>query len=251
MGDQASVVLCHGFTSSPATLGYWADGLRAGGCRVAVPRLPGHDTTWQQLNRTGWQDWYARVERELLDLHSVLGRPIFVGGLSMGGALALRLAQRHPQLVAGLLLVNPCVLLDDPRLRLLPVLRRVRASIPGIASDIAKPGVAEFAYDRTPLHALASSLELFADAERRLSAVTAPVIVFRSPQDHVVPPRSAERVLTGVSSRDVTDVKLPNSYHVATMDHDAALVVADSLAFIGRLNQTHSSASESHTRGAA
>lgn len=169
MGDQASVVLCHGFTSSPATLGYWADGLRAGGCRVAVPRLPGHDTTWQQLNRTGWQDWYARVERELLDLHSVLGRPIFVGGLSMGGALALRLAQRHPQLVAGLLLVNPCVLLDDPRLRLLPVLRRMRASIPGIASDIAKPGVAEFAYDRTPLHALASSLEVV--RRRRATAV--------------------------------------------------------------------------------
>ena len=41
----------------------------------------------------------------------------------MGGALALRLAQRHPDLVTGLVLVNPVVNITDPRIRFLRLIR--------------------------------------------------------------------------------------------------------------------------------
>jgi len=33
----------------------------------------------------------------------------------------------------------------------------------------------------------------------------------------------------------VTEVVLPDSYHVATLDHDAPLIVRDSIAFVRRL----------------
>lgn len=233
--DSRSVLLCHGFTSTPASMKVWADGLREAGHDVVVPRLPGHGTTWQELNRTGWQDWYATVERCLLQASQE--EPIFVGGLSMGGALALRLAQRHPERVAGLMLVNPAVLLQDRRLVALPVLRRFVGSLPGIASDIAKPGVHEEAYDRTPLNALASSLELFATVEAELPSIRPPLIVFRSLNDHVVPVASPLRVLARVSSVDVTDCCLQESFHVATLDHEADLIVNESLAFIARIAQ--------------
>lgn len=223
------MVLCHGFTSSPASLADWAGAFGAAGFTVRVPRLPGHGTSWQQLNRTQWPDWYRAVERSLLELSRT--GPVTVGGLSMGGALALRLALEHPGRVAGLVLVNPCVRLTDPRLRFLPLLKRVRGSIAAIAGDIARPGAVEDAYPRTPLRALASSLELFADVAARLEQIRAPVLVARSTQDHVVPVQNAAEVLRRVSSPTRVDLVLPNSFHVAPLDLDAPLLFERSVGF--------------------
>ncbi len=240
-GGDVAVLLCHGFTSTPGSMSEWAAALADDGCTVSVPRLPGHGTTWQEMNRTRWQDWYATVENELLDLAQAHGQ-VFVGGLSMGAALALRLAVHHPDAVAGLMLVNPCVHLTDRALPLrtvqlagLPLLRHLVPALPGIASDIRKQGVAEVAYAHNPLHALHSATQLFADVKRDLPQVTAPLLLMRSAVDHVVPRSSGEHVLARVSSTDVTDVTLHDSFHVATMDEDAPLVFARSREFVARV----------------
>lgn len=240
-GDDVAVLLCHGFTGCPQSLRPWAEHLAAEGFTVRLPRLPGHGTSWRELNLTRWQDWYSTVERELLDL-AATHRAVVVGGLSMGGALALRLAQEHPAQVTGLVLVNPAVKLSDRRLAAVPVLRRLVPSIAGISSDIRAPGVTELAYDRTPLHALASSLQLYAHVDRDLPQVTQPVLVLRSAVDHVVPTSSAERVLARVSSCDLTDVRLHSSFHVATLDEDAPLIFAQSAAFARRITSAAAAA---------
>ncbi len=233
-GSDVAVLLCHGFTGTPQSLRGWAEHLATEGFTVRLPRLPGHGTSWPEMNRTRWPDWYAAVETELVDLARD-HRCVVVGGLSMGGALALRLAQQHPDLVAGLVLVNPAVKLTDPRLRAVPLLRHVLGSTPGIASDIRKAGTTELAYDRTPLHALHSSIELYGEVERALPEVTAPLLMLRSAVDHVVPVSSPELVLDRVSSSDVTDVVLHDSFHVATLDEDADLINARSAEFVHRV----------------
>jgi carboxylesterase len=233
-GDDIGVLLCHGFTGNPSSLAAWAQRLADDGRTVRVPRLPGHGTTWQEMNRTRWEDWYAVLEAELLALLQRC-EVVIVGGLSMGGALALRLAEEHPADVAGLALVNPAVTLSDPRLRLLPVLKHLVASVPGIGSDIAQPGAVELAYDRTPLSALHSSMKGYAMVARDLPKITQPLLLMHSPQDHVVPPRSSSMVLSRVSSKDITEVLLQRSYHVATLDHDAELIEQTSSEFITRV----------------
>lgn len=233
-GGDVAVLLVHGFTGTPQSLRDWAEHHAAAGLTVRLPRLPGHGTSWQELNRTRWPDWYAAAERELLDLVAS-GRRVVVGGLSMGGALALRLAQEHPDHVEGLVLVNPAVLVEDRRLAMLPVLRHLVPSFPAIGNDIRKQGPTELAYERTPLHAVASLLGLLATVKADLPRVTAPLLVLHSPQDHVVPPSSTAAVLAGVSSDDVQDVVLADSYHVATLDHDAPVVFERSLAFVERV----------------
>ena len=56
--------------------------------------------------------------------------------------------------------------------------------------------------------------------------------MFRSTDDHVVDATSLGLIQAGVSS-DVTEyVTLENSYHVATLDHDAPLIFERSAAFI-------------------
>lgn len=235
-GGDVAFLLCHGFTGCPQSLRPWAEYLAAEGFTVRLPRLPGHGTRWEDLNRTQWADWYAGVDAEFRALRRS-HRAVVVGGLSMGGALALRLAIEHGPDVAGLVLVNPAVKADDRRLAVVPVLRHLVPSMPGIGSDIKKPGESELAYARTPLHALHSMLGSFRDVVRDLPEVTQPVLLLRSPQDHVVPASSSAMVLSRISTTDVTEVLLDDSYHVATLDNDAQTIFSASAKFARRLTQ--------------
>ena len=204
------------------------------GLAVELPRLPGHGTTWQELNLTRWPDWYAAVDRAFRRLRERCDT-VVVTGLSMGGSLALRLAEEHGDDVAGLVLVNPSVHSDDPRIRALPLLRWVVPSLPGVGNDIKRAGSTELAYDRSPLQALHSLTRLWALVRRDLGRVRQPLLVFHSPQDHVVEPSNTAAVLAGVSSADVRDVVLRQSYHVATLDNDAPEIFDRSLDFVRRL----------------
>lgn len=228
------VLLCHGFTGTPQSLRPWARYLADRGMSVSLPLLPGHGTRWEDLQVTGWQDWYATVDRELRLLRERCRR-VFVCGLSMGGALALRLAAHHGAAVSGLALVNPAMTV--PRLAgwALPVLRHLVPSSRGIASDIARDGVEELGYPRVPLHAAWSMRQLFRLTAAELPQVTQPLLLMHTRVDHVVPPGDSQLVLNRVSSTDVTETWLENSYHVATLDHDAERVFADSYAFFTRL----------------
>ena len=228
------VLLCHGFTGSPQSMRPWADHLEADGFRVVLPRLPGHGTTWQELNRTRWEDWYACVERAFGDLRADCDR-VFLAGLSMGGTLALRLAERHGEAIDGLAVVNPSLSSADPRAKPLPVLRHVMPSLGGLSSDIALPDAVEAAYDRTPLHAAWSVTKLWADVRQHLDRVTQPLLVFKSDQDRVVDARSLALIRAGVRSADLSVVRLERSYHVATLDYDAELIFTSSSAFFRRL----------------
>lgn len=230
-GGPVGVLLCHGFTGSPQSLRSLAERLATTGYTVALPRLPGHGTVWQELNRSSWLDWYACVEQEFQVLRRSC-QQVFVVGLSMGGALALRLAERYGDDVAGLVLINPAVRLADPRLKALPLLKRLLPSLAGISSDIAKEGVSELGYDRNPLRGLATMLDLLRDVHQHLSAVDQPLLLLRSRIDHVVDPGSALAISAGVASEDFTEIVLEHSFHVATLDHDAALIEDACVDFI-------------------
>lgn len=231
---EAAVLLCHGFTGSPASLRAWAEDLVARGFTVDLPRLPGHGTHWRDLNATEWTDWYARVDQAFRRL-AAEHRVVFVFGLSMGGALALRLAAEHADRVAGVVLVNPSVHDPDPRLRALPLLKHLVPSLAGITNDIARPGADELGYDRLPLRALHSLTRLWRDVRGRLGQVTAPLLLFRSATDHVVDPSSARMILDAVNSPATEEIVLTRSYHVATMDVDAPVIFDRSAAFCAEI----------------
>jgi carboxylesterase len=232
-GSDVGVLLCHGFTGTPQSLRPWGEYLADRGYSVRIPLLPGHGTTWQEMNQTRWEDWYAAVDAAFRELHEASER-VVVCGLSMGGALALQLAQGHGPRISGLVLVNPAVKFEDPRTLLLPVLKHVVGSLGAIGNDIKKPGVTELAYTRTPLKAAHSQLVAWQSVVRDLPEVTQPVLLLRSPQDHVVPASSSALILSRISSLDVTEILLEDSYHVATIDNDAQRIFDESAKFIER-----------------
>jgi carboxylesterase len=236
-GGPVGALLCHGFTGSPRTLRPWAEYLAEAGLSVSLPRLPGHGTTWQDLNRTGSADWYAAAETALRELSARCSQ-VFVLGLSMGGCIALRLAEQHPASVSGLVLVNPSLTADTRLFLLAPVLKHVVTSLPGIAGDIKKPDSSEGGYTRVPVKAVSTLPALWKATAKDLSSVTQPVLVYRSAADHVVGPASLKLLRAALPSAEVRGC--PNSYHVATLDNDAAEIFEGSLEFI----RAHSQASQ-------
>ena len=230
-GGPVGVLLSHGFTGTTQSMRPWAEHLAAAGLTVLAPRLPGHGTRWQDLNRTGFADWYGEVERAFDDLRSRC-TAVFAMGLSMGGTLVLRLAEERGDQVAGLVVVNASLASERKDARLAPLLARVLPSLPGIASDIRRPGAVELAYPRTPLKAFVSLQRAWPVVRADLARITCPVLVYRSRVDHVVEPVSGRALLAGLAGGTVEERVLEDSYHVATLDHDAPAIFDGSLEFV-------------------
>jgi carboxylesterase len=230
-GGPTGVLLCHGFTGCPQSLRPWAEQLAEAGLTVSLPRLPGHGTTWQEMARTRWEDWFAEIDRAFDELHAKTDE-VFVMGLSMGGCLALRLAELRGTAVSGLVLVNPSVTADSKLFLLAPVMKLVVPSLKGVASDIKKPGARELAYDRVPVKAAATLPGLWRITQEQLGQVTQPVLVYRSAVDHVVGPRSLEILRRTLPAGQLEVIGCPDSYHVATLDNDAGAIFAGSLDFV-------------------
>jgi carboxylesterase len=112
------------------------------------------------------------------------------------------------------------------------VLQLLIPSVKPIGSDIKKAGATELAYDRLPVKAAYSLSKLWLVTRTDLGKVTQPILIFRSREDHVVEPDSCVMLKDKVSSSDVREVVLENSYHVATLDHDAQTIFAESLEFV-------------------
>ncbi len=228
---RTGVLLSHGFTGSPASMTPWGRQLAALGHTVRAPRLPGHGTTWKDMNTKRWPDWYGEVDAALTELRATCDQ-VIVAGLSMGGCLALRLAETRPADIDAIVLVNPAINLSRFDLKLLPVLKWLVPSMPGIGNDIKLAGQDEVGYDRTPLKALASQLQMWKATRADLGKITQPLLIFQSAEDHVLDATSIDLIRAGVSSAVTELVALPESYHVATIDNDAQLIFDRTAAFI-------------------
>ncbi|MBK9179216.1 MAG: alpha/beta fold hydrolase [Acidimicrobiales bacterium] len=232
-GPHGALVL-HGFTGCPHSMRGLAEAFAAAGFAVELPLLPGHGTSVNDMLETSWADWSAAAEAAYLDLAARCDR-VVVAGLSMGGTLTCWLATRHPE-IAGIVCINAAAEKPDEHFKEIVqgMLDQGLAVMPGIGSDIADPDVRELAYEETPLAPLLSLFAAFDDLGPRLGGITCPALVMTSPQDHVVPPTSSDLLAASVGG-PVERVTLERSYHVATLDHDRALIEEAAVSFAHRV----------------
>ncbi|HEU5267096.1 MAG TPA: alpha/beta fold hydrolase [Jatrophihabitans sp.] len=230
-GGPIGVVMSHGFTGTPATLRPWAEHLAAAGYTVRLPLLPGHGVGWRETNESRWPQWYDTIAVAYREVRARC-ETVFAAGLSAGGTLVTRLAEEHPDGIAGLVLVNPAYGTKRFDAKLAPLIKWVVRSRPSIGGDIKKPGVMEPADDRTPVVAFASLQQLWKLTVADLAEVRAPILMYRSRVDHVVDELSAQLLKARAINTTVEEVMLEDSYHVATLDNDAPTIFQGSVRFI-------------------
>jgi carboxylesterase len=231
--DRGALVL-HGFTGNPGSMRGLAEAFGSAGFHVEMPRLPGHGTSIEDMLTTSWADWTGEVEAAYQRLASRT-RTMVVAGLSMGGALTLWIGGRHPE-IAGLICINPATQPQTAEVTdmLAEMLAAGTAVMPGIGSDIADPDSKENAYEGTPIAPLLSFVtEGLATIATTYDSLRMPLLLFNSPQDHVVEPAQAEFLATHYGG-PIERVTLERSYHVATQDYDKDLIFAESVAFANR-----------------
>lgn len=217
-GDTG-VLLVHGFTGSPYSMRGLGEHLAARDLSVRGLRLPGHATSWEELNTMTAEDWTGALDREFDDF-SARHQEVFVAGLSFGAALALDLAARRPDRVSGVIALAPFLLSKDPLRFALPLVGRVLSSFPGVGNDICEPGQDEMCYDRLPLRAVPHVLKFVARVRGLLPSLRVPILTMHSRNDHTAPPEGSQLIMDQAGSIDKEVVWFDRSYHVITMDYD-------------------------------
>ncbi|MEZ5229110.1 MAG: alpha/beta fold hydrolase [Acidimicrobiales bacterium] len=222
-GGPTGVLAIHGFTGSPQSMRPIASAMAAAGHSVELPLLPGHGTTVDDMLATGWSDWTAAVDAAYRDLAARTER-VVVTGLSMGGALTLWLATQHPE-IAAIIPINAAGKADPDLMEGLQAFIDSGATvIDAIGGDIAKDGVVEVAYDQTPLAPLLSLQQGILDMSGEFSKIAMPTLLITSRNDHVVSPDTSDFIAEQIGS-DPERLWLDDSFHVATLDHDAQRII--------------------------
>lgn len=226
-GKRHGVLLLHGFTGSAAHMRLLAEGLNAQGFTVMGINLPGHATSMDDMAAKTWKDWLEAAKAAFVKLKEQCDY-VSVAGLSMGGCLALILAeQMQPTAIVpisapmGTRAPLWLATLASPVMK--TILWRVRSGENDPVDeryDIGYPGF------RSSCAAHLS--HLIRMARRDLHAVTCPILIVQSHGDTTITADSADTILTGVSSARKGILWLENAPHVCTISQDAGKIAAAS-----------------------
>jgi carboxylesterase len=220
--------------------------------------LPGHGLDEKGLLKTGWKDWLAASERDLIRLTADGGKA-FVGGLSMGAVIALALAARYPDRVKGVVCYAPTLRYDGwivPKsvwmIRFgyhIPIVNRYRFKERppyGIKDErlrakmeemLFSGAIAEAGLPFLPGRSLVQNLSLIRYVKKLLPEVTAPLLIVHSTEDDITHIRNAEDLAAKVKG-PVRKLYLTDSYHLVTVDRERAKVAKATEAFFEELIAT-------------
>ncbi|MDE0583578.1 alpha/beta fold hydrolase [Planococcus sp. A6] len=222
-GGSTGILLCHGFLGTPQSVRELGEALGKQGYTVSCPRLPGHGTHFKDLEQFSYDDWFRSVEHAYIELRKSC-TSVFVIGQSMGGTLSLDLASRHPE-IEGIALINPAI--DIPQFETYRS-RPAHAYITEDAPDIKKADAVEITYGQAPVKAYQQLLGYMDAIRTKLGEVRCPVVF----EDHVVPPGNTDYILCNISSDSKQKYELDDSYHIASMDHEAEYIVEMAVRFV-------------------
>jgi carboxylesterase len=234
--DAPAVLLLHGGGDTPQTLRYLGDALFARGFHVSAPLLPGHGRSVRDFTRVSaaqLMDATRASYRELRTSHEWVG----VIGLSMGGALAARLAAETPELPAlGLVapyLAMPARIERAARFAwlwglLVPVVR----SSEGVSIMDPDEQDRNLAYGVFTAAALRALRDLMRRAVDALPSVAAPTLVIQSRSDNRIAAGDTERAFALLGAPEKRLEWITGAGHVITVDFGRDAVIASLVAWM-------------------
>ncbi len=202
--NGSSVLLLHGFTSTPVVFEELAQELNRAGYTVFAPILAGHGTTPEDLETTGWKDWFLSAQEgyERLEIES---DNIFVLGFSIGCNLSCLIAAEHK--IAGLILIGfPRWLQHQTAAKLLTYHHQIRKIRFFEKKNKFEENDTMFttdtaAYRKIPTKVMSHIFLLMSKiTDRSLVQIQAPVLIMQSANDGLIAARSAHHAMKLIPS---------------------------------------------------
>ncbi len=232
---DTALLFIHGFTASPSEIYPVARLIHeTNSCTVCGILLPGHGSSPQFLNRCHWTDWYRAVEKELCYLLDNY-KQVFVGGLSMGGLLALH-AGLHYNSIKGVISINAPIYYKQPFLTSCAhIFGWIRPYYPKKIDkqmlELERQG--RFAYRVMPAKAFNNLTRLRREVMKEIDQLNIPLLLIQSLQDETVDARSGKFLFEKTQAVGASLIELKESRHIASMGPEKERIAQDIAAFMG------------------
>jgi carboxylesterase len=218
--NETGILLLHGWSSPPEELLPLGKYLNSLGYTVSAPLLSGHGTKPEDLLGVTWQDWLADSEKSLEELKKYVDK-IFLGGISMGGNLAVLLSEDES--VVGIIAMGASVKfrfhsLAKIALVLMGLTKTYRKKVfPPQAKKIMGK---RDAYAYYPVSSAKEVMKMADITRKFLPRVTKPILIMQSTIDHIVSKKSPQIIFDAVRSNGKEIFWVKDAYHVFAGDRN-------------------------------
>jgi esterase/lipase/1-acyl-sn-glycerol-3-phosphate acyltransferase len=237
---RTGVLLIHSYLSEPGEMHALASYLRRRGVWVYAPRLPGHGTSAEDLAGRKYREWVQTVETGYVLMSMICDR-VVVGGVGVGGSLALDLAARVGK-VAGVFAVSPPFVLRNystdfvPAMdvwnRILNKMKRGESSSQFFEFSYGNPHVN---YPRNPVAGVKEVGDFLESIEKEYAAISQPALIIQADKNPVVDPHGSLQLYDNIGSFDKEFCLLSFDRHILVNEEGADKVFRKIGAFIGAL----------------
>ncbi len=195
---KMGVVLLHSYLAVPREVKSLATRLRRKGYWVYAPRLPGHGTSPADLAGRKYEEWMETVESGFAMMNNICDR-VVVGGVGVGGSLALHIASRIPD-VAGVFAVCPLFSLKNYSTNFMPsvdVWNRMLNKMKGEGKkeflDFTH-GNPHVNYLKNPVNGVKEVGDFLEFAQKLYALVKQPALIIQASKNPVVDPKGAKEI---------------------------------------------------------
>ncbi|HEU0029690.1 MAG TPA: alpha/beta hydrolase [Kofleriaceae bacterium] len=245
--QRGVVVIMHGLKDHSARYADFATRLAAAGYAVYAFDLRGHGrSAGPRVAPDPWDDYVDDLDRFLAVVESrEPGKPVFLFGHSMGGAIATLAAIRHQPRLAGLVLSGPALAIDAPPI-LIAATRMSGTLTPKAPAlklnnrDFSSDPHGKQAMDADPLisqpPAPARTAAGLVDGMHRIWAsvdrLDMPLLALHGTRDKLTAPSGSRALVRAAASKDKTLKLYDGFFHDLVHEPNGTQVEADILAWL-------------------
>ncbi len=237
-GKPPAVLLIHGFGGSPIDMQPLADELKKRGIAFNAIILPGHGTSYEDLEHITMKEW-LNASFSAYDAMKKQYGEVNVVGFSLGGALALCLAEQRE--VHKTVLLSPYFEVKDEwyyfgepeewAVRLSEIKHFIKKLKIGQIND--PEGLRRYdAYEYIPLKTIGELPKLGDFAREKAKYVRSELLWFHSTGDIVADYEESRKVFDSVPSKKKRFEKYERSNHIILYDHDSKDAINKIISFL-------------------
>lgn len=229
-GNSTGCLLIHGFSSTPAELRELGESLSKEGYTVLSILLSGHGTVVENMEKSNYGDWIKSAEEGYERLKKTCTK-IYVIGHSMGGLLALNLAENYK--VDKLVALAPALVSKSKASKYAGIIKHFMKYTEWPPEERPEEETKyQLGYAKIPLRSVEQLNKLQKVTRKDLKKIVSPLLIVHSINDNAIHANGIKLIENKVSSKEIHKHYLNNSGHNITIEREKGIVVKEVIAFL-------------------